>query len=372
MINKTFTKTRIATTLSLILGATALPALSAEEVSLKDKENVEVIAVTGIRSSLIKATDLKREANGVVDAITAEDIGKFPDTNLAESLQRISGVSIDRVNGEGSKVTVRGFGPDFNLVLLNNRTMPTAQVDSFSTRSFDFANLASESVSAVEIFKTGKANFSSGGIGSTINISTARPFDKKGLVASFGAKANYDTGIEEGNDTTPEFSGIISNTFADDTFGALVSASYKKRDSTNKYASVDGWRQNIHGELNPNAVVVDENENPYGNTFYARNIGYGIENVERERLNAQVALQYEPSDDLLITADYTYSTLEDEKNADTFGYWFSGPGNATSAHINKNGTFDNVTEVGGDYSSSSAASDVYKRQEVQIKMKINH
>jgi len=352
MKNTHFKRTRLATSLSLILSAGILsPTFAAEEASAKE-DAIEVIEVTGIRSSLIKSTDLKREASGVVDAITAEDIGKFPDTNLAESLQRITGVSIDRVNGEGSKVTVRGFGPDFNLVLLNNRAMPTAQIDSFSTRSFDFANLAAESVSAVEIFKTGKANLSSGGIGSTINISTARPFDKTGLVASFGAKGNYDSGVEEGDDITPEFSGILSNTFADDTFGALVSASYKRRDSTSKYASIDGWRQNIHGELNPNADVVDENENPYGNTFYARNVGLGIENVERERLNAQVALQYEPSDELLITADYTYSKLEDDKNSDTFGYWFSGPGNATSAHINKNGTFDYVTEVGGDYSST--------------------
>ncbi|MGL1957730.1 MAG: TonB-dependent receptor [Colwellia sp.] len=347
-----FKKSKLATCLSLVFGVSSFTPVFAAEDSVKADSAVEVIEVTGIRSSLIKSTDLKREASGVVDAITAEDIGKFPDTNLAESLQRITGVSIDRVNGEGSKVTVRGFGPNFNLVLLNNRIMPTAQVESESTRSFDFSNLAAESVSAVEIFKTGKANLSSGGIGSTINISTARPFDNDGLVASFGVKANHDLVVDDGDDITPELSGIISNTFADNTFGALVSASYKKRDSTTKYASIDGWRQNIHAELNPNAVVVDENENPYGNTFYARNVGYGIENTARERLNAQVSLQYAPSDDLLVTADYTYSKLEDETNNDSFGYWFSGPGNATSAHINKNGTFDYVSEVDGDYSST--------------------
>jgi len=353
MAQTQFNRTKLATSLALILGATTItPAFAAVEAQAQAEKAIEVIEVTGIRSSLIKSTDLKREASGVVDAITAEDIGKFPDTNLAESLQRITGVSIDRVNGEGSKVTVRGFGPDCNLVLLNNRTMPTAQVESESTRSFDFANLASESVSTVEIYKTGKANLSSGGIGSTINISTARPLDNNGLVASFGAKANFDTGVEEGDDITPEFSGIISNTFADNTFGALVSASYKKRDSTSKYASIDGWRQNIHGELNPNAVVIDENQNPYGNTFYARNIGFGIDHTERERLNAQVAFQYQPSKDLLFTADYTYSKLEDGLNRDSFGYWMSGPGNATNAHINQNGTFDFVTEVGGDYSST--------------------
>src|SRR3546814_10706600 len=102
---------------------------------------------------------------------SAEDIGKFPDTNLAESLQRITGVSIDRQNGEGSLVTVRGFGPEFNLVTLNGRQMPTALIgdggSAPSSRSFDFANLASEGIAAVEVSKSGRATVESGGIGST-------------------------------------------------------------------------------------------------------------------------------------------------------------------------------------------------------------
>ena len=119
--------------------------------------------------------ETKRDALGVVDAINAEDIGKFPDTNLAESLQRITGVSIDRRNGEGSQVTARGFGPQFNLVTLNGRQIPGS--DGFSngdittggngagTRSFNFAQLASEAISEVEVYKTGRADIPTGGIG---------------------------------------------------------------------------------------------------------------------------------------------------------------------------------------------------------------
>ena len=118
--------------------------------------------------------DLKRNRDGVVDAITAEDIGDFPDSNLAESLQRITGVSIDRERGEGARVTVRGFGPDFNLVLLNGRQMPTS---SGLGRSFDFGDLASEGISAVEVYKSGQANVPTGGIGSTLNIRTTRPLE---------------------------------------------------------------------------------------------------------------------------------------------------------------------------------------------------
>ncbi|MBT3459062.1 MAG: TonB-dependent receptor plug domain-containing protein, partial [Halieaceae bacterium] len=107
---------------------------------------MEEVIVTGIRQSLQKSADIKRDNAGVVDAITAEDIGAFPDTNLAEALQRVTGVAIDRTRGEGQYVTVRGFGPAFNLVTLNGRQMPTTGGDS---RSFDFSNLAVEGVSRV-------------------------------------------------------------------------------------------------------------------------------------------------------------------------------------------------------------------------------
>src|SRR5690606_829335 len=105
-----FKKKLIATTIA----SYALMGMSGMALA-QDNGNIEEIVVTGIKGSLQRAMDIKRDAKGVVDAISAEDIGKFPDTNLAESLQRITGVSIDRVNGEGSKVTVRGFGPDFNM-----------------------------------------------------------------------------------------------------------------------------------------------------------------------------------------------------------------------------------------------------------------
>ena len=97
---------------------------------------LEEVVVTGIRSSLERSMDVKRMGQGVVDAISATEIGKMPDTNLAESLQRVTGVSIDRVNGEGSEVTVRGFGPDYNVITLNGRQMPAATLeDTAATKS---------------------------------------------------------------------------------------------------------------------------------------------------------------------------------------------------------------------------------------------
>ncbi len=337
-------KTKLAASLSALLAVSTL--------AQAQEQQVEVIEVKGMRGSMQKSLATKRGSEGVVDSISAEDIGKFPDTNLAESLQRITGVSIDRVNGEGSKITVRGFGPEFNLVLLNNRVMPTAQVSGESTRSFNFANLSSDTVSAVDVVKTGQANLASGGIGSTVNIQTARPLDGEETVATIGVKGLHDTGVEDNDKLTHEISGLFSKHLLDGKLGLGVSASHMKRNSTIKAATIDGWRQNIHEELNPNAVVINNNQNPYGNTFYARNIGYSITNIERNRTNAQAVAQYQASDDLEFTVDYTYSKLTDNALADTFGLWFSGPGNATYAHINENGTFDMVTEVGGDYSAT--------------------
>ena len=216
-----FKKSKLATSLSLILGATALSPVYAQQV----EDDVEVIEVTGIKGSLTKAMDIKRSSKGVVDAINAEDIGKFPDTNLAESLQRITGVSIDRQRGEGSKVTVRGFGPDYNLVTLNGRQMPTANINDTSaseSRSFDFGNLASEGVSAVEVYKTGRANIATGGIGATINLVTLKPLNLGGDQASFGVKGVHDTSSEDGDALTPELSGLYSTVTDDGKFGVAV------------------------------------------------------------------------------------------------------------------------------------------------------
>jgi outer membrane cobalamin receptor len=167
-----FKKKLIAT----VIASTVVTGFSGYAVA---QDDVEEVVVTGIRASLEKSADVKRDSAGVVDSINSEDMGKFPDTNLAESLQRITGVSISRSNGEGSEVTVRGFGGDNNMVTLNGRMMPAANTygggsgaggtRGGATRAFDFANLASESVSAVEVYKTSKANIATGGIGATIN-----------------------------------------------------------------------------------------------------------------------------------------------------------------------------------------------------------
>ena len=327
--NKIYKKSRIATSLSLILGVSSIAPTYAEE-STNVEDDIEVIQVTGIRGSLVKAMDVKRNSNGVVDAINAEDMGKFPDTNLAESLQRISGVSIDRDNGEGSKVTVRGFGPDFNMVTLNGRQMPTANINDTSasdSRSFDFANIASEGISSVEVYKTGRADVATGGIGSTINIITVKPL-AIGEQASFGIKGVHDTSSESGSSLTPELSALYSNTNADGTFGVAVTASIQERDSGSARAGVDnGWRPQTGGVGDwgsvgegPNQVNVPDDGVTYA---VPHNVLYGFSETERTRTNGQLTLQYRPVENLTATLDYTYSKFEEELNQNIHSVWMS-------------------------------------------------
>src|ERR1700676_1577437 len=157
-------------------GAAADPTV-ATDATVAPTDSLAEVVVTGLRQSLVTNETIKRNTSGIVDAITAEDIGKFPDTNLAESIQRIPGVTIDRQNNEGSRVTVRGFGPEFNLVTLNGRSVPgnLAPGGATATRSFDFENLSADGISGITVYKTGRADVPSGGIGSRNNITTGQP-----------------------------------------------------------------------------------------------------------------------------------------------------------------------------------------------------
>jgi TonB-dependent receptor len=308
--------------------------------------DLDEIVVTGIRSSLESSMRLKRDAQGVVDGIVAEDIGKFPDTNLAESLQRITGVSIDRSIGEGSKVPVRGVGPDFNLVLLNGRQMPASglqDTSAASSRSFDFANLASEAVSAIEVFKTSRASSPTGGIGASINIRTTRPLDAPGLRTNLGVKAVNDTSADnlpsrlQGDAITPELSGIFSNTFADDKIGVALSASYQERHlGFNQAAVANGWHRWAGNEGPLPAAGAPGSENitnrPDATDTYSlpQNLGYSFNAVERKRTNGQATFQFRPVDSLTATLDYTYSENKVLTQRNELSVWFTfGPSTST-------------------------------------------
>ncbi|MEZ0469240.1 TonB-dependent receptor [Luteimonas salinilitoris] len=295
----------------------------AQTQTVPDATTLDAVTVIGIRNSLEHAMNIKRDATGIVDAISAEDIGKFPDTNLAESLQRITGISIERRDGEGATVTARGFGPEYNLITLNGRQIPGA--DGFSsggleiggvgagTRGFNFAQLASDAISGVTVYKTGRAHTPSGGIGATIDILTDRPLNHDGVVANVGAKAVMDESALFHNGATPELSGIFSYTNPDKTWGIGVNGSYQKRHGGSVQATENGWNvarwTGTDGKLLPGAVV--ENAPEIGQLYSMPNdLRYAFSDFERERVNGQAVLQFAPTDAFTFTLDYTYSTNE--------------------------------------------------------------
>ncbi len=309
-----------------------------------DDQPVQSVVVTGLRASMQSSLNLKRNSDGVVDGIVAEDIGKFPDTNLAESLQRISGVSIDRSIGEGSKITVRGVGPDFNMVLLNGRQMPTSNLGDLNGRAFDFANLASEAISQIQVYKTSRADTPTGGIGATLNVMTARPLDRPGFQASVGVKGVYDKSstnlpgdVESGKRVTPEISGIYSNTFNDNMFGIAITGSHQERNLGYNTAAVSsGWKGPFRGDENNWGTIPQPgtpgSENitnrPGASDIYSvpQNLNYAFSGVQRERTNGQVTFQFAPRKDITTTLDYTYSQNKIHTRRQDLSAWFNfGP-----------------------------------------------
>ena len=329
-MSNNFKKTKLASAVALAAAVVGVstPIYAQDGV-------LEEIVVRGIKKSLLLGVDTKRDAGGVVDSISAEGIGKFPDNNLAESLQRISGVSIDRSGGEGQSITVRGFGPEFNTVLLNGRQLASES----DTRGFGFDTIAAEMVAGIDVAKTANASTQSGGVGSTVNIRTLRPFDNPGLKIAGSVKAQYE---ENSGETNPQVSGLFSNTYADDAFGVLVALSSQERSAQIDWAQTNGWLENLgipQSEINDGAGF-------QGNIFTPRNFDLLQSTQERERTNANIVLQFRPSEDVEVTFDYLYSDFDIKDNTSSYGHWFTGS-NLTDVTLDANGTaIDLRQEVG--------------------------
>ncbi len=301
-----FKKSLLASSVAAAVAGVSSPATFAQEGALEE------VVVTGIRGSLERSMDIKRDASGVVDAISAEDIGKFPDTNLAESLQRITGVSIDRTrSGEGQEITVRGFGGTNNLILLNNRHMPGSQnPDGGSgSRAFDFSNIASEAVAGVEVYKTSKAAIATGGLGATVNIKTLRPLERPGLHLTASAAMLNDSTNRSGDDATPEVSALFSWTDDSETFGVALTTAIQDRHSGTgggfvTQLNTTEWNPAVYAAAAGNII----NEPDVGELYTrASDVRYFTEDIERERTNTMLTVQFAPTDSLTGTLDYVFA-----------------------------------------------------------------
>ena len=215
-----------------------------EGVSERAFVQVDEVVVTGFRASLSAGLDAKRRDANVVDVIVAEDIADFPDLNLAESLQRIPGVSITRDAGEGRNISVRGLDSQFTRVRINGLEALTTTGGTDSSgganrgRGFDFNVFASELFSNLTVRKTQSASIEEGSLGATVDLRSARPFDYEGFNATVTGQMGYNDLSEKWN---PRGSALVTNTWADGKVGALLSVSYSKRDLLEEGFSAVRW-----------------------------------------------------------------------------------------------------------------------------------
>lgn len=304
-------KSKIAASVFAVLSSVANAQVATNESNQKttnSTEEVEVISVSGIRQSLTAVADFKKNSNFIQDSIVAEDIGKFPDSNVAESLQRISGVSIDRSGGEGQQITVRGFGPQFNTVLVNGRRMAS----DAEGRAFNFDLLSAELIGSVDVFKTSSVALQEGGIGSTINLKTQRPLDIGKFKAVVSAKGSYE---DKSDEVTPNLFGFISNTFADDKMGVLLSISHQERKATLD-SSITSWSPDSQ-RFDPWAIGEDDlwrfadgQGNGVGDYVYQRQHNFMRTEEDRTRTGYTGTFQFLMTDDLKLTVDGMYTDFD--------------------------------------------------------------
>ena len=318
----------LGASLSVVLSTQAMAQTSTGNVD--GTESSDDIVVTGIRGSLSNSAAIKRNSDSIVDAISTEDLGKFPDSNVAESLQRIPGVAIDRSNGEGRFVTVRGFGPAFNTVLVNGRTFASDN----QGREFSFDLLAAELISGAEVYKSSQARLQDGGIGATLNIKTPRPLELGGFKAVFSAKGQYEKNSDK---IAPQLFGLVSDTFADGTLGLLASVSYQKRDSQIRFTQNRGYLPG--STVGPTATPL------FTNVFAPRNQDAGIDTQSRERLGFNATAQYRPTDTLTFTVDGLYNKFDVDSRVESLGSWFE-PSSYIAAAIDSNRTVTSLTTNG--------------------------
>src|SRR5688500_9754656 len=191
---------------------------------------IEEVVVTGIRASLHESLETKREAVGVVDALTAEDVGKFPDKNLAEALQRVPGIVVNREFGEGERINLRGTGSNLTRTLLNGHSLATADwfiLDQLNTtRSFNYLMLPADVIGQVQVAKSPQADFEEGGIGGTIDVITRKPLELESMQTFLSGQMAYTDLADEYD---PQFSGLFNWKNADSTFGAMIAGIYQER-----------------------------------------------------------------------------------------------------------------------------------------------
>ncbi len=328
--NKLFLAMLLALTPSGLVLAQAETETAAKPVA---EEDIEIIEITGFRGSLNVALMAKRDAVGSKEVILAEDLGKFPDLNVADSLARVPGIAIEQDAGEGRQISLRGLGATFVKTTINGMESASAGAatdaagGSNKSRAFDFNVFASELFTQIDINKTLAAELEDGGISGNVNLQTARPFQYQDTKFAYNVNARYNDVAEE---VTPRASLMFSKNW-DNKFGVLVSAAYSEGLVQSEGVTTGRWTVNNPAwtaggadnkltaapvtQLSPKGVYTNENME---GLWLPRLPRYSIFNKQQERLGITAAFQYRPIDDLTLNVDFLYAGLD--STMDEFQY----------------------------------------------------
>ena len=328
--------TPIATAVAMALlsmGAHAQTAPAAEPAAQNaEASQAATVVVTGYRYAIEKSLDQKRSANSIVEVITAEDVGKFPDKNVADALQRVPGVVVTRSGGEGKNVSVRGLSSELTLTQLNGNYVATAESNGDPTRSFNYMLMPSNMLSSAELYKTPEARLDEGGIGGTVILKTRRPLDVPSGSGFLNAEGTWA-------DTTKKTDGQFSGQYAwhDESkrFGVLVGLTQQKRTTRTMGASTENWqwygdnyRTNPATDVNGKesdltsywwgqSGFYDQNGKYYTNFMMPTSVNLDVKEEQRERKGGQLTLQFKPMRNLNLTANYFRFDLKQDSQTNT-------------------------------------------------------
>ena len=293
----------VAVALAAISGAPAFAQAAPATPTGQEEDEGNTIIVSGIRASLERAADIKRDADQVLDVITAEDVGKLPDENVAEALQRVTGVQITRVFGEGQAVNIRGLQQvrvevDGRTLLGFSARVSPPENDNLG-RSSGLDSVPSSLFGKLEVRKSPLASQVEGGLGGSVNLSTPKPFDFRKPTLSLSARGTYS---EEVDKFEPAIQALVTTTFgSDDQFGILLSGEYQKR--TSKLQLFE--RNNFLNRQNGLATAT--------NRLAPLQLQYENVEIDRSRVGVSGALQWRMSDNFVFTADALYSRVDADR-----------------------------------------------------------
>lgn len=350
-------------------------AAQAQEAAAEDEtiaaEDAGDIVVTGFRQSLEAALNVKRDSVSAVDAIVAEDIAKFPDQNLAESLQRIPGISIQRDGGEGRAITVRGLGAQFTRVRVNGLETVATSTDGAASnrdRAFDFNVFASELFNSIVVHKTAEASLDEGSLGAVVDLNTGNPLaGRAGFTGALGLQGSYN---DLSDNIGPRVAGLLSWRNDEGTFGASVSAAYSDASTLQLGNNTVRWAQARFDSVNGTNCFTTANAggayvpsaacDRAALAFHPRIPRYGVISHDKTRLGLTGTVQWEPSDSTKLELNGLFSRFEEVRSEQWLEVLFRG--NERSINVT-NATYDsNNNLIAGTFNDAWVRTENYRRE----------